>query len=315
MKFSSSIILAVMTMTLTKTKADYLRKMTETKEETELEFAKLGDAMSFDDAPKDVELEPAADMDHKLPAGESDDDDDGYYYDDEVEDGNERHLASGNCGIFAEDNYGYADAGKCYNLGGTYWNDKATWMRASADTCITVYEHHSGGRSLKYCGSSWYKLTTLSREVSRVCCSSSSGDGTGGGSGGGGGCGVDSSTNEVFTRTNQYRTQNGRSALSCNAGVSRVIQNYMGDLCRAGQLTHNLGGKSPGDRLNAAGISWSTCAENIAQGQTSPSSVVQAWINSSGHRKNLLNTSVDTIGVGYVYCNGARYWGQLFANL
>jgi len=95
---------------------------------------------------------------------------------DAVKDDNARMLATGDCGIFAEDNYFHPEAGSCHNLGGDYWNDRITWIRASTDTCIEVWEHHEGGRYQKYCESDWIELQELSQEVSRVCCS-----GTGGG--------------------------------------------------------------------------------------------------------------------------------------
>ncbi|MBQ3137887.1 MAG: hypothetical protein IJB68_00010 [Ruminococcus sp.] len=61
-------------------------------------------------------------------------------------------------------------------------------------------------------------------------------------------------------------------------------------------------------------ISYFSAAENIAYGQRTPEIVMNAWMNSSGHRANILSKNVEYIGVGVVYCNGIYYWTQLFAS-
>ena len=58
------------------------------------------------------------------------------------------------------------------------------------------------------------------------------------------------------------------------------------------------------------GISYKSAAENIAKGQKTPAAVVNAWMNSSGHRKNILNAGFTHIGVGYA--DGGNYWTQMF---
>ena len=65
--------------------------------------------------------------------------------------------------------------------------------------------------------------------------------------------------------------------------------------------------------ITELGITYSAAAENIAYGQKNPESVMKAWMNSSGHRANILNSSVEYIGVGAVYNNGVWYWTQFFA--
>ena len=61
-------------------------------------------------------------------------------------------------------------------------------------------------------------------------------------------------------------------------------------------------------------ISYFSAAENIAYGQKTPEIVMNAWMNSSGHRANILSKNVEYIGVGVVYSNGIYYWTQLFAS-
>lgn len=65
--------------------------------------------------------------------------------------------------------------------------------------------------------------------------------------------------------------------------------------------------------ISELGITYRAAAENIAYGQKSPESVMKAWMNSSGHRANILNASMEYIGVGAVYNNGVYYWSQFFA--
>ncbi len=65
--------------------------------------------------------------------------------------------------------------------------------------------------------------------------------------------------------------------------------------------------------ITELGVSYSAAAENIAYGQKSPESVMKAWMNSEGHRANILNADMEYIGVGAVYKNGVYYWSQFFA--
>ncbi|MBE5862630.1 MAG: sporulation protein [Lachnospiraceae bacterium] len=65
--------------------------------------------------------------------------------------------------------------------------------------------------------------------------------------------------------------------------------------------------------LKEYGISYRYAGENIAYGQRSPEEVVNAWMNSEGHRANIMNKNFTTIGIGYYQtANGTKYWSQLF---
>ncbi len=74
-----------------------------------------------------------------------------------------------------------------------------------------------------------------------------------------------------------------------------------------------LDGRSPFDRMRDAGYSYSSAAENIAAGQPTPAAVVNGWMNSEGHRANILNCKLTQIGVG-VARGGSYgiYWTQVF---
>jgi uncharacterized protein YkwD len=86
----------------------------------------------------------------------------------------------------------------------------------------------------------------------------------------------------------------------------------MGD---QGYFNHqSLDGRSPFDRMKQAGYTGSTMGENIAAGQTSPSAVVQGWMQSSGHCKNIMNGQFKDLGVGYYLGTQGykHYWVQNF---
>ena len=67
---------------------------------------------------------------------------------------------------------------------------------------------------------------------------------------------------------------------------------------------------TPFEMIKAFGLSYRTAGENIAMGYATPAAVVAGWMNSAGHRANILNSSYTKIGVGYVA--DGRYWKQQF---
>lgn len=70
---------------------------------------------------------------------------------------------------------------------------------------------------------------------------------------------------------------------------------------------------SPFDMLKSFKISYQAAGENIAKGQKTPQEVVTGWMNSEGHRKNILNPSYTELGVGYATSsNGTAHWTQIF---
>lgn len=71
-------------------------------------------------------------------------------------------------------------------------------------------------------------------------------------------------------------------------------------------------GSSFATALKEQGVTYRRAGENIAWGQRSPEEVVNAWMNSSGHRANIMNENFTKIGVGYYQHNGVNYWSQLF---
>ena len=120
---------------------------------------------------------------------------------------------------------------------------------------------------------------------------------------------------KVVELTNDAREQAGCAPLATNTNLNVVAQEHASDMAANSYFSHNSqNGSTPFDRMRAAGASGSGyMAENIAWGQTSAAQVVKAWMDSPGHRKNILNCNLKRIGVGYaVGPTGKTYWVQDF---
>lgn len=116
---------------------------------------------------------------------------------------------------------------------------------------------------------------------------------------------------EVIRLVNEIRVQNGLSALKTNWELSRVARYKSQDMVDKHYFSHTSPTYgTPFEMIRAFGLSYRAAGENIAYGQSTPQAVVTAWMNSSGHRANILNSAYTQIGVGYV-ANG-HYWTQMF---
>lgn len=116
---------------------------------------------------------------------------------------------------------------------------------------------------------------------------------------------------EVIRLVNNIRQQNGLQPLTANWELSRVARYKSQDMLENGYFSHNSPTYgSPFQMITAFGLSYRTAGENIAKGYASAQAVVNGWMNSSGHRANILNSSYKQIGVGYVA--QGHYWTQMF---
>lgn len=116
---------------------------------------------------------------------------------------------------------------------------------------------------------------------------------------------------EVVRLVNGIRAENGLKALTANWELSRVARYKSEDMARGGYFSHTSPTYgSPFQMIRSFGLSYRSAGENIAYGQRTPAAVVDAWMNSSGHRANILNASYTQIGVGY--CASGSYWTQMF---
>ncbi len=118
---------------------------------------------------------------------------------------------------------------------------------------------------------------------------------------------------QVVDLVNQYRAQYGLKPLKINSDVSRVAQAKSEDMKNKNYFNHTSPTYgSPFNMLKSFGISYKTAGENIAKGQKTAQAVVNAWMNSEGHRANILNANFEEIGVGYAKSGTTTYWTQLF---
>ena len=117
---------------------------------------------------------------------------------------------------------------------------------------------------------------------------------------------------EVFNLINAQRTKNGLSALKIDSEVQNVARIKAQDMVNNNYFSHNspIYG-SPFDMLKSFKVSYKTAGENIA-GNSSNSAAVNAWMNSSGHKANILNSSFNYTGIGVV--TGSKY-GNIYVQM
>jgi uncharacterized YkwD family protein/spore coat assembly protein SafA len=119
---------------------------------------------------------------------------------------------------------------------------------------------------------------------------------------------------EVIRLVNVERSRVGLPALVENNEVSRVARIKSNDFVKNNYFSHNSPTYgSPFDMLRSFGVNFTAAAENIASGQRTASEVMNFWMNSSGHRANILNPTYNQIGVGVARDNNGKvFWTQMF---
>ena len=122
-----------------------------------------------------------------------------------------------------------------------------------------------------------------------------------------------SAASEVVRLTTSARSQNGYAALVEDGALSEAAAVRAREIARSFSHTRPSGA-SFSSALSESGVSYLRAGENIASGQKSAFEVVNAWMNSPGHRANILNSSYSRIGSASVNIDGTLYWVQLFAD-
>lgn len=116
---------------------------------------------------------------------------------------------------------------------------------------------------------------------------------------------------EVIRLVNSVRAASGLKPLAENWELSRVARYKSEDMVARRYFDHTSPTYgTPFQMMRSFGITYRTAGENIAYGQRTSAAVMDAWMNSSGHRANILNASYTQIGVGY--CASGNYWTQMF---
>ncbi|WP_235978147.1 MULTISPECIES: CAP domain-containing protein [Streptomyces] len=132
-------------------------------------------------------------------------------------------------------------------------------------------------------------------------------------SGSGGGTADRTTAGQILSLVNEERAQAGCPALKASAALDRAAQKYSETMASDGELSHTgPDGSTVADRVGREGYAWSAVGENIAVGQQDARAVMDSWMNSEGHRANILNCSFEELGVG-VRHSGGPWWTQVFA--
>ena len=121
---------------------------------------------------------------------------------------------------------------------------------------------------------------------------------------------------KVFELTNAERKKEDAAPLKLNAELSKIARAHSENMARQKMMAHNLDGKTPFDRMRAAGFAYSFAGENVGKGTPDVGlpTLMKAWMDSEGHRKNILSTDFTDLGIGIARAaNGEIYYTQLFA--
>ena len=123
-----------------------------------------------------------------------------------------------------------------------------------------------------------------------------------------------SMTSQVVTLVNKERASNGLQSLASDSQLAKLAQMKAEDMAKNGYFSHTSPTYgSAFDMMKKYGVSYKTAGENIAKGQKTAQSVMNGWMNSSGHRANILKSDYTKIGVGYAKASdGTTCWVQIF---
>jgi uncharacterized protein YkwD len=124
---------------------------------------------------------------------------------------------------------------------------------------------------------------------------------------------------DIFGSTNGIRTKKGLGTLQRDPHLDAVAQAHAIDMAMQGYFDHHSPqGMDVFDRMESAGCPrWWTGGENIAAGYRTPQIAMKAWMDSPGHKRNILDGNYENIGIGAYYAPGTEYgwyWVQVFAS-
>jgi uncharacterized protein YkwD len=134
--------------------------------------------------------------------------------------------------------------------------------------------------------------------------------------GGGGSPAQSADENRVVEITNQERADAGCGPVKVNSKLATAARLHSQDQAEHNNMSHTgSDGSSPWQRSERAGYT-NAIGENVAAGYRTPAAVMDGWMNSDGHRANILNCNAKSIGVGLAYAsNGTPYWTQMFGSV
>jgi uncharacterized protein YkwD len=125
---------------------------------------------------------------------------------------------------------------------------------------------------------------------------------------------LDSRLQRVFEIVNAERSRRGLAPMKMNSKLNQAAQLHSQDQAARQTMSHvGSDGSRGGERISRTGYVWRSWGENVAAGYGTAESVMAAWMNSPGHRANILSGNTE-IGLGLAFAsNGVPYWTQVFA--
>lgn len=119
---------------------------------------------------------------------------------------------------------------------------------------------------------------------------------------------------ELLDLVNEQRQKAGLAALRANDKLFQAAREHTANMARQDSLEHTLDGKGPGERIRDKGYEGFGAGENIAAGQRTPAEAMDSWMNSPGHRANILGEDYNEIGIGIAsHAQGMLYYTLVFA--
>ncbi len=119
---------------------------------------------------------------------------------------------------------------------------------------------------------------------------------------------------ELLRLVNAERQRVNAPPLVLSDQLTAAAQRHSQDMATSRRMSHTgSDGSTMRSRIDATQYHWSTIGENVALGQPSAAAVMTAWMNSPGHRRNILNPAFTELGIGYATAAGRPYWTQVFA--
>lgn len=116
---------------------------------------------------------------------------------------------------------------------------------------------------------------------------------------------------EVLALVNKERAAVGCPVLTVNEKLAKAAQDHSEDMAAHSNMSHTgSDGSDPGQRITRAGYEWRTYAENVAYGYPTAAQVMEGWMNSPGHKRNILDCGLKEIGIGLA--QPGQYWTQDF---
>ena len=127
-------------------------------------------------------------------------------------------------------------------------------------------------------------------------------------------CAPATTEQQTVAITNQHRAANGLRPLTINTTLTGAAQNHANDQASVDTMSHTgTDGSDPGTRIIRSGYPVAAWGENVAGGYATPDTVMTAWMNSPGHRANILNNTFTHIGIAIAYApDGTPYWAMEF---